>query len=79
MSFRKFNVVDELKTAAKAVKAGMRPCSVCQGRLMAVCVDRALSYYKELEQIARAGQRRERRIQRAKRVGNLIMFPKLAK
>ncbi len=46
MSFRKFNIVSELKKASKAVEAGVSPCSVCQGRLTALCAGRALESYK---------------------------------
>jgi hypothetical protein len=77
MSFRKINFIAEIKTANQAVSIGMRPCSVCQGRLMPMCMESYLKYYQDAQRRTRQAERRERLIRKAKRVGNLIEFPKI--
>jgi hypothetical protein len=68
MAYEKFNVVDKLRMAEKALNANVSPCSVCKGVLGPVCMGAMLDLH-------RARSRREQQVRRARRAGNLIQFP----
>lgn len=67
MSIIKFNYCEELKRVSICEDA---PCSICRGRLAVLAA-------ADLLTILKAAERRNKKIRRARRVGNLIMFPKL--
>jgi hypothetical protein len=69
--YTKIDRVKELRTAVKAMEAGMEPCAVCKSLSPAIRFEGCMSSLLEIYVAAR----RERRVRHTRRVGNLIMFP----
>lgn len=67
------NMIDIRKRLEKIATCKGSPCALCRGTMCLIAASDTLEVFK-------AAERREKRIQRARRsrVGNLIQFPKRA-
>jgi len=71
----RMNLRDEVQKLEKCVACDLEPCTVCKSMLFPMVANDYLRLVAEEDRLRKENERLERRRKRAKRLGNLIMFP----